>query len=46
MTRHSRDEAGHDAGPWWKRFGWFVALWLASVAVVLAVAYGIRFWIT
>lgn len=27
------------------RLGWFVGLWLASVAVVAAVAYGIRWWL-
>lgn len=26
----------------WRRIGWFIALWLASVAVVSIVAYGIR----
>ncbi|MEX6504744.1 DUF2474 family protein [Jiella sp. M17.18] len=28
--------------PWWKRLGWFVALWIASVVVVTAVAYALR----
>lgn len=27
---------------WLKRAGWFVALWLASVAVLTVVAYAIR----
>ena len=27
------------------RLLWFVALWVASVAVLGAVAYGIRFWL-
>jgi hypothetical protein len=34
-----------EARPLWKRLAWFVALWLLGVAVVSAVAYGIRFWI-
>lgn len=28
--------------PLWKRIGWFVLIWLASVAVLLVVAYVIR----
>jgi len=32
-------------GPWWKRVGWFVALWLAGVLVVGTVAYFIRWWL-
>jgi hypothetical protein len=31
---------------WWKKLGWFVGLWVASVLVVGAVAYFIRFWIS
>lgn len=31
--------------PLWQRLGWFVALWLASVAFLGAIAYGIRFWL-
>ncbi|PWG01861.1 DUF2474 family protein [Sphingosinicella humi] len=31
--------------PWWKRLAWFVGLWAAGVAVVGAVAYGLRLWI-
>ncbi|HWV53523.1 DUF2474 domain-containing protein [Pseudorhodoplanes sp.] len=27
------------------RLLWFVALWLAGVATVVAVSYGIRFWL-
>ena len=27
------------------RLAWFVGLWLASVAFLGAVAYGIRFWL-
>ena len=30
---------------WWKRIGWFVGLWAASVAVIGAVAYLLRLWI-
>jgi hypothetical protein len=32
-------------GPWWKRLGWFVALWAGGVLVVGAVAYFIRWWL-
>lgn len=32
-------------GPLWKRLLWFVALWVAGVAVVGAVAYILRLWI-
>ncbi|MBS1300748.1 DUF2474 family protein [Loktanella sp. SALINAS62] len=28
--------------PLWKRISWFVLIWLASVAVLLVVAYVIR----
>ena len=34
-----------DAGPWWKRLAWFVALWAAGVIAVGSVAYVIRLWI-
>lgn len=27
------------------RLGWFVALWMGSVAAVAAVAYAIRWWL-
>lgn len=30
------------AGPWWKRFAWFVGLWVAGVAVVGTLAYVLR----
>ncbi|MCB8838722.1 DUF2474 domain-containing protein [Aurantimonas sp. VKM B-3413] len=29
-------------GPWWKRAGWFVALWALSVLAIGIVAYGLR----
>jgi hypothetical protein len=29
-------------GPLWKRLGWFVGLWAASVAVIGIVAYALR----
>ena len=32
-------------GPWWKRLGWFVGLWAASVLAVGSVAYLIRWWL-
>lgn len=31
-----------DAGPLWKRLGWMVAIWTASVAVLAVVAMAIR----
>ncbi len=31
--------------PLWQRLGWFAALWLASVAFLGVIAYGIRFWL-
>jgi hypothetical protein len=42
MPTTTEDES---PGPWWKRLGWFVALWAAGVLVVGAVAYFIRWWI-
>lgn len=32
-------------GPLWKRLAWFVALWLAGLAVVGALAWALRLWI-
>lgn len=32
-------------GPLWSRLLWFVALWVAGVATVAAVGYGIRIWL-
>ena len=31
--------------PDWRRLGWFVAIWVASVAVLGAVAWVLRLWI-
>ena len=28
-----------------RQLGWFVGLWIVSVAVVAAVAYGLRWWL-
>ena len=28
-----------------RQLGWFVGLWIASVAAVAAVAYGLRWWL-
>jgi len=36
---------GEEAGPWYRRLGWFVALWAAGVLVVGSVAYLIRWWL-
>jgi len=33
---------GDDAGPLWKRLGWMIAIWAASVAVLAIVAMAIR----
>ncbi len=33
---------GRAQGPLWQRIGWFIAIWLMSVAALGAVAYGIR----
>jgi hypothetical protein len=32
--------------PLWRRLAWFVGLWGAGVAVVGAVAYLLRWWLT
>ena len=32
-------------GPLWQRLLWFVGLWIAGVAVVAAIGYGIRMWL-
>lgn len=41
----SIEGGGPAPGPWWKRLGWFVLLWLAGVATVSAVAFLIRWWL-
>ncbi len=28
--------------PWWRRMAWFAGLWLAGVATVGTLAYGLR----
>jgi hypothetical protein len=32
-----------DPGPLWRRLGWFVAIWAASVLGLAIVAFAIRF---
>ncbi|MBO9575721.1 MAG: DUF2474 family protein [Sphingobium sp.] len=34
-----------DAAPWWKRLGWFAAIWIMSVAAIAAIAAVLRFWL-
>ena len=33
------------AGPWWKRFAWFLLLWALGVASVGIVAFVLRWWL-
>ena len=45
-TLGSRNRPEHEARPsTTRRLVWFVGLWVGSVAVLGAVAYGIRFWL-
>jgi hypothetical protein len=34
-----------DPGPWWKRLGWLIAIWAASVLALGVVAGLIRWWL-
>ncbi len=36
---------GENAGPWWQRVAWLVAIWAMSLAVLGAVAFVIRVWL-
>lgn len=37
-----RDPSGNRDAPVWRRLGWFVALWTASVAALGVVGYAIK----
>jgi len=32
-------------GPLWQRLLWFIGLWIAGVATVALISYGIRLWL-
>ena len=34
-----------EAGPWWRRIGWFVLIWAASVTALALVAMLLRAWL-
>ena len=37
--------AAPDERPLWQRLGWMAAIWLGSVTLLGAVAFGIRTWL-
>lgn len=45
QTDTTRSEANSQNQSWTSRIAWFVGLWLAGVATVAAISYGIRLWI-
>lgn len=44
-AKRGRADSDADCQPLWKRLGWLAAIWAASVAVLGAVAWLIRFWL-
>lgn len=42
MERSEVSQAQNQAGPWYKRVCWLIAIWLASVVALGILASGIR----
>lgn len=45
LERIHRQEPSPAGGSWKARIAWFIGLWLAGVAGVSLVAYGLRLWL-